>query len=114
MSLPTPFDAGRGPVVRRDTEVHSVTSAQTPLSQEQRARTKRYLISMSIRTACFLGAVIAQGWLRWALLAGAVFLPYIAVVMANAGRENDPMDGPQAVPPADVTGIEGRRPGIGT
>lgn len=112
MSLPTPFDAGRGPVIRRDDQVHSVTNAQTPLSQEQRARTRRYLISMSIRTACFLGAVIASGWLRWALLAGAVFLPYIAVVMANAGRENDPLDGPESVSPVDVAGIEGRRPGI--
>ncbi len=41
---------------------------------------------MAIRTACFIGAIIADGWLRWALVAGAVFLPYVAVVMANAGR----------------------------
>ncbi len=41
---------------------------------------------MAIRTVCFIGAIIADGWLRWTLVAGAVFLPYVAVVMANAGR----------------------------
>ena len=113
MSLPTPYQGP--PIIRRgDDEVHSVTSAQTPLSKEQRARTKRYLLSMTIRTICFLGAVVAQGWLRWALLAGAVVLPYVAVVMANAGRENDMETGPTTVTPIDLPTIEGTRPGIGS
>lgn len=43
---------------------------------------------MGIRTACFVAAIIATGWLRWILVAGAVFLPYVAVVIANAGRES--------------------------
>ena len=51
---------------------------------------KRYLITMGIRTACFIGAFIAQGWLRWVLVAGAVILPYIAVVMVNARRPRVP------------------------
>jgi hypothetical protein len=42
---------------------------------------------MAIRTFCFLGAVVADGWLRWALAAGAIVLPYLAVVVANGGRE---------------------------
>ncbi len=111
MSLPEPRHTA--PVVRRDTEVHSVTTAQTGLSQEQRARTKRYLISMSIRTACFLGVIVTDGWVRWALVAGAAFLPYEAVVMANAGRENDDFDAPQTVSPLDLPTLEGPRPGIG-
>lgn len=114
MTLPTPYDGeGRAAIRRGGDEVHSVTSAQTPLSQEQKARTRRYLMSMSIRTACFLGAVVAQGWLRWALLVGAVVLPYIAVVMANAGRENDIDLGPDPVTPIGLTPIEGPRPGVG-
>jgi hypothetical protein len=44
----------------------------------------RYLLSMGIRTACFVGAIVAQGWLRWTLVAAALVLPYIAVVLANA------------------------------
>lgn len=39
---------------------------------------------MAIRTVCFVGAVIATGPLRWGLLVGAIFLPYIAVVLANS------------------------------
>ncbi len=101
MSLPAQSDGSRRVVMRGD-EVHRVTTAQTGLSQEQRARTKRYLISMAIRTVCFLAAVIASGWLRWVFLAGAVFLPYIAVVMANAGRENDDFAGPAPVSPVPM------------
>ena len=70
-------------------EVFTITGAQRPLSQEQTGRTRRYLISMGIRTACVLGAIVVPGWPRWVLLAGAVVLPYLAVVVANAGREND-------------------------
>lgn len=72
-----------------DIEVFTITGAQRPLSQEQTGRTRRYLISMGIRTACVLGAIIVPGWPRWVLIAGAVVLPYLAVVVANAGREND-------------------------
>jgi len=64
----------------------SITGAQTSLSEDQRQRTRRYLISMAIRTVCFIGAIVASGWLRWTLVAAAVVLPYVAVVMANAGR----------------------------
>ncbi|MEZ5157328.1 MAG: DUF3099 domain-containing protein [Candidatus Nanopelagicales bacterium] len=70
----------------RSNDVIPITGAQVPLSEDQRLRTRRYLISMAIRTVCFVGAIIASGWLRWTLVAGAVVLPYIAVVMANAGR----------------------------
>ncbi len=45
---------------------------------------------MLIRTVCFVGAVAADGVLRWLLFAAAVFLPYIAVVLANAGVQKDP------------------------
>ena len=38
---------------------------------------------MAIRTACFIGAVVADGWLRWVLVVAAFILPYVAVIMAN-------------------------------
>ena len=48
-------------------------------------RQKRYIISMSIRTACFVAAIlVGAGWLRWVLVTAAFVLPYIAVVMANS------------------------------
>lgn len=65
----------------------SISNAQVAHSEEIPGRIKRYLISMSIRTACFIGAVIAPSPFRWILLVGAILLPYIAVVMANAGQE---------------------------
>ena len=40
-----------------DPEVFRITTAGSGLSEDQRTRTRRYLISMSIRTLCFLGAV---------------------------------------------------------
>ena len=52
---------------------------------------RRYLVSMGIRTVCFMFAVVALAVLHWTvigwtLVTAAVVLPYIAVVMANATR----------------------------
>jgi hypothetical protein len=42
---------------------------------------------MMLRTACFISTIFLPNPYRWFAMAGAVFLPYIAVVIANAGRE---------------------------
>lgn len=42
---------------------------------------------MIIRTVCFLLTVALPSPYRWFALAGAMVLPYVAVVIANAGRE---------------------------
>jgi hypothetical protein len=42
---------------------------------------------MSIRVVCIVGAVLVDGWVRWALVAAAVVLPYSAVLIANSGRD---------------------------
>jgi len=75
----------------RSQTVPSITSAAPSHSDAVWSREKRYAISMAIRTACFISAVIATGPLRWGLLVGAIFLPYIAVVLANqpARRASD-------------------------
>mgnify|MGYP006277307823 CR=1 FL=1 len=70
-------------------EVHSITDAQRGTAEQQAGRTKKYLISMSIRTVCFILAIVIPGWPRVAFIVAAVVLPYLAVVIANAGREND-------------------------
>ncbi len=70
-------------------EVYTITATNRALSSEQSGRTKRYLISMGIRTACVLAAIVVPGWPKWIFIAGAVVLPYLAVVIANAGRVND-------------------------
>ncbi len=68
-------------------EVYDVTSAPKALSNDLSGRQKRYFISMMIRTLCFILTVILPSPFRWFALFGAVTLPYIAVVIANAGRE---------------------------
>lgn len=47
----------------------------------------RYAISMGIRLACFVAAVLVQNWMSWIFLAAAAVLPYIAVTVANAGGD---------------------------
>ncbi|CAB4938992.1 MAG: DUF3099 domain-containing protein [Actinobacteria bacterium] len=92
-------------------DVYTITGAQRGLSQEQTGRTRRYLISMGIRTGCVIAAIIVPGWPKWIFLAGAVVLPYLAVVIANGGRESDeagdlgvaaPMQ--RALPPGEFRG----------
>jgi len=73
--------------MKQEPEVFSISQVEPGLSQDQTGRQRRYLISMGLRTACFVGGVLAEGVLRWSLIAGAVLLPYFAVVIANAGRE---------------------------
>jgi len=104
--------SGTSPLVG---DVFNITAAQRGLSKEQTSRTRRYLVSMAIRTACVLAAIVVPGWPRWVLIAGAVTLPYLAVVIANGGRENDavgdlgvgPIAAPQLEPggPRVITGI---------
>jgi hypothetical protein len=74
-------------MAKEEDDVYDITSAQKSLSTDQPARQRRYFISMMVRTACFILTVILPSPIRWFALAGAVFLPYIAVVVANAGRE---------------------------
>ncbi len=69
-------------------EFHDITSAQKGLSDDLPRRQRRYFISMMIRTACFIATVLLPSPFRWFTLVGALILPYIAVVMANAGRES--------------------------
>ena len=80
-------------------QVHSITGAQQSTTEDQAPRTRRYLISMGIRTACVIAAIIVPGWPRWVLIAGAVILPYIAVVAANAGRGRRSSAPPAVTPP---------------
>lgn len=68
-------------------EIHNITEAQSALSADIPARQRRYFYSMMIRTLCFLLAVFTPSPFRWFFLIGAVTLPYISVIVANAGRE---------------------------
>ena len=60
-----------------------ITTAASSRADDIAARQRRYVISMGIRTVCFVSAVLVDGWLRWVLVVAALLLPYVAVVMAN-------------------------------
>ena len=70
-----------------DQAVQSITDAQEGHTDEMRRRMVKYTVAMSIRLACLLLFFFVDGWLRWAFIAGAVFLPWIAVVIANSGSD---------------------------
>ena len=80
---------GRGRLGRKATAepVYQITGARRGIREDVDSRTRRYLLSMGIRSVCFVGAVVADGWLRWVLIFLAVALPYVSVVFANGGRE---------------------------
>lgn len=73
---------------RRTDPVYEITGTRQGLQADLTSRTRRYLVSMAVRTACVLLAVVAGGWLRWVFALGAILLPYVAVVFANGGRES--------------------------
>lgn len=104
----------------RNPEAVRITTARSQRSEEIDGRVRGYLISMSVRVVCFGAAVaVGPGILRWILIAGAVLLPYVAVVMANASdlRRDDhelrpvitdpELDGPSARHPLEGGGVPG-------
>ncbi|MEV1047428.1 DUF3099 domain-containing protein [Streptomyces sp. NPDC049916] len=74
-------------------EVFRITGARQGLADDVRGRQRRYVISMSVRTVSVVLAATLWNVERHvaivALVLG-VLLPYVAVVIANAGRENAP------------------------
>lgn len=71
---------------RSDEPVIAVTSAQPGHSEELDSRIARYAWMMSLRIVCFILAVLTPSPWRWGFVVGAVFLPYVAVVLANARK----------------------------
>jgi hypothetical protein len=83
---------------RKDPDPIRITSATPGRSADVGARERRYIISMAIRTACFLLAVVFAGRpLMWVFIAGSFLLPYVAVVMANAQAKTDPDPDPDTL-----------------
>jgi hypothetical protein len=82
-------------MARGEPEPVRITSAARSHSDEVWSREKRYMLTMGIRTACFVAAVLCYlsslpHWVAWVFVVGSLVLPYVAVVMANAGVSPDP------------------------
>ncbi|MDR7158922.1 DUF3099 domain-containing protein [Arthrobacter sp. BE255] len=66
-----------------DTGVHSITDAASAHSEDMRQRMIKYALAMGIRMVCLILIFVVDGWFKLVMVAGAVFLPWIAVVIAN-------------------------------
>ena len=95
---------------RGETEVFRITGARQGLADDVRGRQRRYIISMTVRTLSVIAAAVlwnVERHVAIVALALGILLPYIAVVIANAGRENAPSL-PSTFVPAPV------RPALGS
>ena len=77
---PAPEEPGR---FSGDSEVHSITDAAAAHSEDMRQRMIKYALAMGIRMVCLILIFVVDGWFKIIAVAGAVFLPWIAVVIAN-------------------------------
>ncbi len=83
------YDRGMARDQHGDRDAVRITTASASRKDDISRRQRRYVISMSIRTVCFVAAILVEGWLRWTLVVAALLLPYVAVVMANAVNSKD-------------------------
>jgi hypothetical protein len=71
--------------------IHAQSATSLPQAPRDDAgrRFAKYAITMGIRMACFIAmvAITPYGWYTWVFGAGAIFLPYVAVVIANVGQD---------------------------
>jgi hypothetical protein len=85
------------------TQVFRITGARTGLAEDVRGRQRRYVASMLVRTLAVILTVVLWNVERYVAIATLILgaaLPYIAVVIANAGRENATSDPRSFVPSA--------------
>ncbi|MHA7275687.1 DUF3099 domain-containing protein [Arthrobacter sp. Hz1] len=83
--------------IRHNADVHSITDARNPHSDEIRGRMIKYSISMGIRLVCIILVFFVEGWLQWVMIAGAVVLPYFAVIFANGGSDTSDLPHSQSL-----------------
>lgn len=69
--------------------VYNITEAEESHTVEMHSRMFKYTLTMSIRVVCFIAAFFfLDSWLIWVFLAGAAFLPWVAVVIANGASKD--------------------------
>lgn len=74
---------------KQDPDVTVITSAARNKTLDIDARNRRYLLTMAVRTACFLAFLVVPGWWKILALAGAALLPMV-VLLANATDNRPP------------------------
>lgn len=96
---------------RKGGEVFRITGARQGLDEDVRGRQRRYVISMLVRAVSVVAAALLWNVERHvavvALVAG-MFIPYMAVIVANAGRENVSALPSSHIPPPSRPMLESR------
>lgn len=64
--------------------VQSATALPASPVDDRKRRMRSYSIAMSIRMVCLILVFVVPGWWKILFGVGAVVLPYVAVVLANA------------------------------
>ncbi|MFV0320086.1 MAG: DUF3099 domain-containing protein [Microbacterium sp.] len=67
----------------------STTSLPPSPQDDETSRFRKYMLTMGIRVACLILMVVVYpyGWYTVVFAIGAIVLPYIAVVIANVGKD---------------------------
>lgn len=68
-------------------DVVSITNASEAHSADMSRRMRKYLITMGIRMVCLAAIFVFDGWYKIIPIAGAVLLPWVAVIIANGGSD---------------------------
>lgn len=77
-------------------KISNITTLPDNPAHERLVRMRRYTLMMVIRFACFLLMFVTDGFWVFIFAAGAIFLPYFAVVVANAvDNRNVPVESPR-------------------
>lgn len=80
----------------------SLTDLPPSPADEQAVRMRRYAITMGVRTVCVIACIFTPGWWLLVPALGAIFLPYVAVILANAvTRRNGSIERPGGLVPRD-------------
>lgn len=67
--------------------VQAITNAAIPHSVDMRHRMRQYALTMGIRMVCLVLIFVVDGWFKIIPAAGAVVLPWVAVMLANGGAD---------------------------
>jgi hypothetical protein len=66
----------------------SITELPASPDAERHSRMIKYAITQGIRVVCIVAVFFVPDWWRLIPAAGAIFLPYFAVVAANSVQQN--------------------------
>ena len=94
----------------RQPEPIRITTASRSHREDIDARQRRYVISMTFRTVCFVLAVVSiHHWFMWLFLVASFFLPTIAVIVANSNSTPDPGGPASFEPDLSTRALDGPR-----